>query len=92
MAYNTFSSIKRRMTVTDHETACQAALILDKSLRNDDGFMGYEGTECDFDRLLAELFYIAKLGYNQLDELIETFWANQEDIMGGELDAFYFAR
>ena len=74
------------------QTVSQAALMIDKDLRNNPGFMNYEGTECDFDRLLAELLYIAELGYNQLEELCDTWWYNQSDIMAGELDAFYWVR
>lgn len=81
-------------TVSPEAIALQAAIQLHSDLIYDDGFAGYNGTKEAFDRLYQELFVIARdevsLEVSPLDQVIETFYDYQLEIVEGQRDVEWY--
>ena len=86
------------MKITDNlspeAVALTAACQMHGKLLNDDLFMGYAGDKESFDILYQELFIIARdevsLEVEPVDQVIETWYDYQYEIMGGHREPCWF--
>lgn len=81
-------------TVSPEAVALQAAIQLHADLLHDEGFAGYDGTKAQFDALYRELFVIARdevsLEVEPVNQVIETFYDYQQEIVWGERDVEWY--
>jgi hypothetical protein len=79
---------------TPEAVALTAACRLHSELLNDDGFFGYDGTKHQFDLLFQELFVIARdevsLEIDPIDQVVETWYEYQMEIVAGERDCCWW--
>ena len=86
--------MKNTDTVLQGFVALAAACRLHTELLNDDGFSGYDGTLHQFDLLYDELFVIARdevsLEVDPIEQVVETWYEYQMEIVGGLRDCWWF--
>lgn len=72
--------------------ALNAALVLHDELLADDNMAGYDGSTEAYYRLLEEVVFIARnLERCSHDSILDTFWANQLEIVDGNREVDYYA-
>ena len=79
---------------TPEAVALTAACRLHSRLLKDDVFAGYDGTKHQFDLLFRELLAIARdevsLEVEPLDQVVETWYDYQVEIVEGVRDCCWF--
>ena len=79
---------------TPETVALTAACQLHKEILGGECFLGYDGTKEQFDRLFQELFVIARdevsLEIDPVNQVTETFWDYQTEIVFGQRDCCWF--
>ena len=81
-------------SVSPEAVALTAACRMHSQLLNDDAFLGYDGTKEVFDLVYQELFVIARdevsLEVEPVDQVIETWYRYQYEIMEGNRDVCWY--
>jgi len=75
------------------QQALKASFALNNDLLTDNAAWGYDGSKEDFDRLFKEVLAIAWMegvDPNSLDEICDTFWDVQLEVMNGERDCDWY--
>lgn len=77
------------------QQALKACFALNNDLLTDNAAWGYNGSKEDFDRLFQEVHAIAWMegvDPNSLDEICDTFWEVQLEVMNDERDVDWYLR